>query len=334
MKRFFKLLTTFLASILCVVCCFSMAGCGEEMKSAQIKLQVYDYANNKFYSEADSTLTIDLYRHLAPKTVDAISAYLNEGYYNNAIFYQREVNSVRQVMVGDLFLNGNSLVVGSNGRPNISRKMDKPTLPGEFEHGGTVGSDLLNTKGAVGLWRDWYSYGDWTSSNSTATGSSTMYMLNEARTSFDGYFCVFGQIDFTISANSTAFDALNSVFSSSANYTEFVVFYTLPVVSGNAEDGYVFGEYDPSKKDCGLIFNIVEKEYFDSVYINLTSTGSEANDQKREDKEQELGMKIFIADNQKSQYNGYNRYTIRIPNNSKDGKFGAMIKSASVTDKD
>lgn len=329
MKRFLKTITNLIAVLLLAVCCVSLTGCGEDMKSAQIKLQLYNYTNDTFYSEADSTLTIDLYRHLAPQTVDAISSYINEGYYNNAIFYQREINSVKQLMMGDLFLNGESLVV-TNGVPNIIRKEYKNALPGEFTHGGTTGSDLVNTKGSIGLWRDWYSFGDWTNSNSTATGKATWFMPSEARTSYDGYFCVFGQIDFTIAANTTAFDALHAVFSSSLNCTEFVVFYTLPVLGGNAEDGYEFGEYDPTKPDCGLTFNIVEKSYFDREYGKLISS----TESTREAAEKELGMKIFVADDEQAQYNGYNRYTIKVPNNAKDGKFGAMIKSATVTDKD
>ena len=317
MKRYIKILTNILAVLLLAIACVSMTGCKkEDIKTATLKLQLYDFGGNKFYTESEVTMTIDLFGHLAPKTVEAVSKYINEGYYNNAIFYQMDVNGVKQIMVGNLLIDGDSVVADADGNVNIKLNSIKPTLPGEFTNGGVVGSDLLNTKGSVGLWRDWNSNSDYTYSTGVNTGRATWFMLDAPQTRYDGCFCVFGQFNLEDTANVTAFDALTKMFSTSDNYDEYKVFYT--------------GEYDPSKPNCGLTFHCTTKERFTELK-NLT-------EEEKENLSAEEREMANIFDSSDEKYDGvsclysYDSYTIRVPKN-KDGKVSAVIKSASVTDK-
>ena len=312
-----KILTNLLAVLLLTLACVSMTGCKkEDIKTAKLNLQIYNYSANGFYAQDDVAMTIDLFGHLAPKTVEAISKYINEGYYNNAIFYQIEVSGVKQIMVGNLLVEGNSIVADADGNVNIKLNSIKPTLPGEFTNGGTIGSDLLNTKGSVGLWRDWYSSSDYTYSTGVNTGRATWFMLDAPQTKYDGCFCVFGQFNLEDTANSTAFSALQTIFSKSDNYEEYKVFYT--------------GEYDESKPNCGLTFRCTTKDYF-------TKLNNYTDEEKEALTEEEKAMaNIFNSKDEKYEdmncLYGFDSYTIRVPKN-KDGKLGAVIKSASVTDK-
>ena len=310
MKRFLKVFTNLIAVFMLVFATFTRVGCGEDIKTAKVKIQLYDYAESEFYADSEVTLSIDLYGHLAPKTVEAIVKYINEGYYNNALIYQVEVGSKTQIMVGDLEVDGDSIVVNDDGSVNIVKKAKKPTLPGEFEKGGTKGSDLVNTKGSVGLWRDWYSTGDYTNSSATDSGSATWFMPTETVSAYNGYFCVFGQMDLSNSANSTALNTLAEIFESSTNSTEYVIYYT--------------GAYDASKPDCGLTYHCVTTERFKELE-------SELEELELSDPEQYELEKIFVADEQQRQFTSYNKYTIKVANNSKDGKLGAVIKSSSIS---
>ena len=85
MKRFLKVFTNLIAVFMLVFATFTMVGCGEDIKTAKVKIQLYDYAESEFYADSEVTLSIDLYGHLATKTVEAIVKYINEGYYNNAL---------------------------------------------------------------------------------------------------------------------------------------------------------------------------------------------------------------------------------------------------------
>lgn len=316
MKRFSKILTNLLAVILLVVGCVSLVGCGEDITTAEVKIQMYDYDGQEFYGADESTLTIDLYGHLAPKTVEAMVKYINEGYYNNALIYAVNIDSITQYMVGDLYVDGDAIEVGENGVVNIKQKAVKPTLPGEFKYGGTTGSDLINAKGSVGLWRTWYSTGSWTASSATDTGSATWFMPTETRTSYNDYFCVFGQIDLTSTVNSATLDALDSLFESEENYTEYVIYYTYTATE--TTDGYTFGEYDEEKPNCGLVFNCVTEEYYEENIEELS-----------EDELAEQGIKIFETEDDQRQYTCYDKYTIKVPNNA-GGKVGGMIKTATI----
>lgn len=310
MKRLTKLLTNLLAVLLLVVGGVSMVGCGEDITTTEVKIQLYDYEGQAFYGDSESILTIDLYGHLAPQTVEAIASYISAGYYNNALIYSTKFDTVDQIMVGDLKVDGDAIVVGEDGEVNIKQNPIKPALPGEFENGGTKGSNLTNTKGSVGLWRSWYATGSYSASSATNTGSATWFMPTSTRTSFDGNFCVFGQINLEDEVNAATFEALQGLFEEKTNYTEYVIYYT--------------GEYDATKENCGLTFHCVTEEYFEENIENLTD--EEIEEMSPADKAK---FDVFEADKEKLELVCFNKTTIKVANNA-GGKVGAMIKSATI----
>jgi len=78
MKKFIKKLVNALAVIMVCVFCFSFVACGEDLKRVEVTFSIYNASEEKL---EDKTLSIDLYRHLAPKTVDSILENINNGYY-------------------------------------------------------------------------------------------------------------------------------------------------------------------------------------------------------------------------------------------------------------
>ncbi|MBR5900285.1 MAG: peptidylprolyl isomerase [Clostridia bacterium] len=294
MKRFLKLMVNAVAVLMISVACLSLTACGEDVKNAKLELQIYNHSEAAFIDDNYSYMNVDLYAHLAPKTCEAMVKYINEGYYNDAIIYQLNNN----IMFGDLVLKGDALEILEGGKVvNIEQNAVKPTLPGEFEAGGTVGSNLKNEKGSVGLWRTYSAAaGSFTTTSGTKTGRATWFMPTATTASYNGYYCVFGKIDLENEDTSAVFTTLNSTFADRDNYTSLVIYFT--------------GEYDANKPDQnhGLTFNCVTSEYF--------------NELPEEEKEQ-----IFVAEG--SQLVCYNQYTIKVANNG-NGKCGAIVKGATV----
>ena len=256
MKRFFKSAVNVMAVLLAAAVLFSFAGC-EEIKTVKLDFTVYNSKESKFYSDEDATaLTVELSRHLAPKTVDAVLAKVNEKYYDDTIFYI-DTNYSTQIMIGDLkFVDGQVVQNLKNGKT--------PTPFGaEFEANGTYGSNLKNEKGSIGLWRSYYASNTDTYKTSNAFDSSmaTLYFPTSTISSYDGYFCVFATFD----ASSAAISAIKAVFDSSDTYTEYVIYFT--------------GEYDANKKDenNGLTFHAVKAEDFveDKVDDLFTAEGDQ-----------------------------------------------------------
>lgn len=305
MKRFFKTLVNFVATIMLVVACLSFAGCGEDITTVSLNLNLYDYSDGEYYQAEDVEMSIDFYGHLAPKTVDKMLSYLKDGYYDGALLYR--IEGYKQIMMGDLVLSGGAteIVTGEDGSTNIVQNDIKPQLDGEFEAGGTVGSDLVNSKGYVGLWRTWKKVGSNNSGNNKFnvsgglnTGRATWYMPTATDSTYNGFFCVFGVMDMDDESTTEAFAAIEDIFAAQKNYTQYVIYFT--------------GEYDENKVDQnhGLTYHCVTKEYFDSL---------------SSDEVEELG--IFEA--KIGQLECYNQYTIQVANNA-NGSCGAMIKSAKI----
>lgn len=281
MKRFKKLIVRAIALVMICTAIFSFTACAD-VKKVELKLALYNYTDKVMYAEEEVTMTIDLYRHLAPETVDAIIAYINDGYYNDAVFYKMSGYST-QIMVGDLKMVDGEL-----------KQFTKPAIEGEFEKGGTTGSNLLNARGSIGLWRTWNAYDNsYSTSSNTDTGRATWFMPTEEISSYNDWFCVFAQIDLENSVNSTALDALVSAFSSSANYEEYVIYYT--------------GEYDKEKVDenYGLTYNCTLKEDFIEDDVD----------------------DLFVAEGEELVC--FNKYTVQVPKTS-EGELGAKIISAKV----
>ena len=308
MKRFSKLLFTCFALIMTVVCCFSMAGCKAKIRDAQLELQIYDYSSGTLKTGEDVAMSIQLYSHLAPKTVEAMEKYIADGYYDNAIIYQLDSN---KIMFGDLILDGDAIVAEEDAQgvqtTNIKLNSVKPTLPGEFEYGTTQGSDLTNKKGSIGLWRSYYDTADsYTTSSGMNSGRATWFMPTQEITSFNGYFCVFAQLNFEDESTTSAYNLLEQIFADSANYTKYVIYYTQKVDA----DGNKLA-YDETKENANLEFHCVTKEYYDAL------------PQTEKDK-------VFVAsDVDGKQLVCYNKYEIKVPNNVA-GKCTALVKGSSM----
>lgn len=287
MKRLFRVFVCIITALTLSVMCMGLFACKkEDIRQAEVKVSVYDTANSEFKT---LTMTVDLYRHLAPKTCDAIIKYIKEGYYNNTLVYKFASAYNNQIMVGDYLY--------SEGK--VIKNAVKPQIEGEFTYGGTQGSNLVNKKGSVGLWRSYYACDTTdmykTSSVAMNSGRSTWYMPdNNAITSYDGYFCVFAQIDTSVSANETALSLMKELFNYSSYYTTYEVYYT--------------GTYDKTKadEDFGLTFHVVESADF--------------NEEEIED--------LFVAEGQ--QLVSYNHHSIKVPNVDENNKCYAEIVSVKM----
>lgn len=289
MKRIKKVFINLVAVMLALFACFNFTAC-EDIKKLELNIQVYDYADNG--SMQDYTLSIDLYRHLAPTTVDAIVSYVKEGHYDGTAFYKFKNSSYSsQIMLGDLIAGDNSIVKENTVKPELPK--------GEFEKGGTTGSNLVNAKGSVGLWRSWMKADGSYTTSSTAmkSGRSTWFIPTETISAYNGYFCVFGQYDTADENNVDALDALTKAFATSTNYDEYVIYYT--------------GTYDATKanENYGLTFNIALAEDFDSNAVE--------NLYKSEDTENKAGLVC------------YDYYSVYIPVTA-NGALAAKVVSAKI----
>ncbi len=219
MNKLKRLFITMTAFIIACVCMLGLMACSkEDIVKAKFNIEIYNYTD----SEMDSfTLDVDLYRHLAPKTVNAISKYIKDGYYDNTVFYKLDEHS-KQFMIGDLKYDPE---LQENEGFYLNEEM--PTVEGEFKHGGTTGSNLKHNNGTVGLWRTWaaqdvsYNMGR----TGTDSGRATLFMPTARMQAYDDYFCVFGVYDVEDTENKKTVLALTSTFSNE-NYKEFVIYYT------------------------------------------------------------------------------------------------------------
>ena len=236
MKKFFKKCLCLMISAICLAACFGLTAC-EDIKTLEVKVS----ANGEEY-----TMTVELYRHLAPETCKKIEEYAQAGYYDGALVY-KNTSYGKQLMVGDLKLDGDKIV----------QSEIKPELYGEFEKNGTKGSNLVSEKGTIGLWRSWTaadaSDSKYKASNGMDSGRAAWYIPTEAISDYNGYFCVFAVYDKNATANAEAIDALGKVFDSSDNYVEYVIYYT--------------GSYDAAKanENYGLTFHCVTKTEFNDI---------------------------------------------------------------------
>ena len=252
MKNIKRLFVNLMAVVLTCAVCLSASACKTDIRRIKLNVSVYNYEESVSGFE-DVTLTINLYRHIAPKTVDAILGYVRDGYYNNTLFYKMSSYS-NQIMVGDLKIKDG----------NIENNDIKPELPSEFAKGGRVNSNLTNVEGSIGLWRSWYAWNNNSFDQANASmksGRATWYMPTSSISSYNDWFCVFAVIDLTNEDNSEAWELVkNAISQETETYT---VYYT--------------GEYDaqsPNKNDGhGLDFNCVkESDFVDSGDVFKAST--------------------------------------------------------------
>ncbi len=239
MKNFVKKLGCFLALIVAVVGCLSFVACDEaDMKTLSVQIQVVDHEEGTVETK---TINIDLYGHLAPKTVNAIIKYANEGYYNNTVFYVDAQNHSNMIMLGTIKIDDNG---------NYVVNSPKPQIEGEFTYGGTTGSDLKNVEGAVGLWRTWFASDNSLASNGFDTGRASMYIPMEEKSELNDYFCVFGKID--LATYSTTFTKIKNALGTD-NCDTYWLYYT--------------GEYDQTKPNdyYGLTPHIITDEEYEEL---------------------------------------------------------------------
>ena len=294
MKAFKKILVNIMAVATLFVAMFSFTACAkEEIISVEIKIGAYNTASSAMFEE-DLTLTVDLYRHLAPQTVDKIVEYIKEtenNIYKDAIFYTED--NAKTILFGDLKQNEEGI-----------SQIVKPEIYGEFKSNGTVGSNLKNKKGSVGLLRSNYvSESNFTvSSDSRDSGRATWYLPTESISAYDGFTCIFGLIDLQVQSNLDTLDAIKEILKESEYYDSYVVYYT--------------GEYDAEDKqgNHGLEFHCVSKTVWDEGF-------SSANNKFN-------GQEIFVAEGQ--QLKSYNHHNIKLPKTTNVGQSYAQIKSITI----
>ncbi|MBE5733930.1 MAG: peptidylprolyl isomerase [Clostridiales bacterium] len=250
MKGIKKIFINVLAICLVAISCFGLSACKEDVVKVQLNVGVYNYSEDVKEVE-NKKFSIDLYSYVAPKTVDAVTKYIKQGYYNDTFFYiidGGDVDFPNQLMLGDL-----KMVDGEIVQNDI-----KPTIKGEFENGGRKGSNLTATKGAVGLWRSWNVFDDQSydvADPSMNSGRSTLFIPTSSISGYNGWMCIFGKIDLTSATNSATLTALEDAFDDD-HYKEYVIYFT--------------GDYDVEKADQnhGLTFNCVEKDYYNEDSIS------------------------------------------------------------------
>ncbi len=247
MKRFKKVIINVIALMLVIVSCFGLTACKEDIRTMKLTISVYNYDEEVLDFET-VTLTVDLYGHLAPKTVDAITKYVNDGYYNDTVFYKSGLSSFSgHIMLGDIKM----------GESALEMNAVKPQLNGEFEYGGTVGSNLTAKKGSIGLFRSWYAENDGgyaVSNDSMHSGRATWFIPTSDSSSLADWFCIFAQFDANNSKNAKALDLITKAVEETV---ECVIYYT--------------GEYDANKADenYGLTANIVTAEEFAELDVEV-----------------------------------------------------------------
>ena len=290
MKRFIKIMVNALACVLAAVCCLSFTAC-EDIKKMEWNVSVYDTTDKRVEA---TTMSIDLYRHVAPETVDSVMASVRNGYYDNTFFYMFEASGegTSQIMIGNLkYVDGQI----------VQNEIDAPTIKGEFESNGVTASNLKNERGSIGIWRSWYASDTntyKTSSDARNSGSATLFMPTAGLTNYDGYFAVFAKYDYADDTeNNDALNNLISIFGNAENYENYVVYYT--------------GTYSEAGKNNGLEFHCVTRAEYE--------TAGEIEG-------------LFEAEGQ--QLVCYNPHVIKVPvvnkNNASKKAIGAIINTAVI----
>lgn len=296
MKKITKTFINLIAVLMLLIATVGMSAC-EDIKQITVNVRLYNFTSSEFYSDDDVSFDIDLYRHLAPKTVDAVISHVNNGYYDNAIFYTDSSTNNELIMFGDLKMDADG---------NITQNLIDGKLPsqiyGEFENNGTTGSDIRCAYGSVGIFRSYYANDEDFTVSSTArdSGRATIFMPQGTYSTYHANFCFFGKFDTEDENTERAMDAIESVFDSSDNYESYVIYFT--------------GDYDSAKPDenFGLTFHCLKKSDFDEL------------------EEEDIGD-IFSAEGE--QLVSYNKTTIRVPKiitKSESKESSAYVKSIVV----
>lgn len=258
MKRTIK---TFLAMALAVLFVMPFAACSEKIVKLKINLSVYNVTDK---ANEEVTLTFKLYEHLADVAVSKVEELVKGGTYNNLPFYvqnkYKNLTTSSQIMLGAYKLENGKLV--QNEMPTISEA--------EFLKNGTMGSNLTNDKGAIGLWRDWDGSKSYTESGYSLT-NATMFITTTANASFNGNFCLLGHYE----EGAEILDNLVSLFGGDTYYTSYTCYYQCDadgkLAYENDKPIWVAVETD--------VFNEYSEDELDSVYaIENDSSKTKKND--------------------------------------------------------
>ncbi len=250
MLKLTKKILNVVISFALIVCSICMISCNK-IKTVEVSVQVYDYTQAKFLAEDDVNFEIELFRQLAPKTVDAIVSHIESGFYDDTFFYVDKDTSYSALFVGDLKFDENG---------NIVQNLIDGKLPseiyGEFESNGVTGNNLGVTKGIVGLYRSYYvnDLNFDVSSQARNSGRATLFMPQEtAFSSYVGHFCMFGRYDTEEGNANKALSAVMDVLTTTGSYDAYMIYYT--------------GEYDASKVDenYGLEFHCILESEFEEL---------------------------------------------------------------------
>jgi hypothetical protein len=225
MKRFLNFL---MIAVLAVVFVLPATACGEKISKLNITLAIYDVEDEK---TENVTLSFDLYDNLAPDAVSAVKTWVKDGYYNGLVFYQQS-KYINQSTSSQIMYGGYKLVDGV-----LTQNSQKLLESAEFEKNGTIGSNLTNVKGAIGLWRDWAGDSNYKNSGYGKT-NSTLYIPTTSLTStYDGYFCLLGK--YSASNDLAIIEQIVELMANTDYYTKYTCYYeadedgTLKLVDGN-----------------------------------------------------------------------------------------------------
>jgi len=225
MKRFLNFL---MIAVLAVVFVLPATACGEKISKLNITLAIYDVEEEK---TEDVTLSFDLYDNLAPDAISAVKTWVKDGYYNGLVFYKQS-KYINQSTDSQIMYGGYKLVDGA-----LTKNSQKLLENAEFEKNGTIGSNLTNVKGAIGLWRDWAGDSNYKNSGYGKT-NSTLYVPTTSLTSaYDGYFCLLGK--YSTSNDLAIIEQIVELMSDDDHYTKYTCYYeanedgSLKLVEGN-----------------------------------------------------------------------------------------------------
>lgn len=297
MKRLFKKIISMVAAMVMAIGCFMFTACSGNATTLEFKVMVYDSSAGKV---VENVLEVDLYKSVAPKTVDAMIKYAKEGYFDGMTFYvmtsfDGSSAYTNQIMFGDFYYNASEKVLMQS-----ETYAAKPFLDGEYTNAGYVGNNLTNERGAIGLWRAWKTGNDYKTNNWYNTGKTTWYIPTSTISDYDDNFCVFGKINLNDSTSSATWSKISAVCNNSSLTNSFVIYYT--------------GDYidDDAVNNNGLEFHCLPSDDFEDL----------SDDEKE---------KVFEAES--GQYVKYNKTTVKIPlRNDGSGTMSsaAYVKSVSV----
>ncbi|MDY6368048.1 MAG: peptidylprolyl isomerase [Clostridia bacterium] len=286
MKRFLKTACVLLSVLMLFAAFMTLAAC-EDLKTVNVKVSVYDASSEKM---VEKTVKITLYRHLADDTVDAITDYINKGYYNDLVLYKNTESNTQQIMIGDLNYKNGQVVDYASSVSYVH------AIAPEFNAAGVTGSDLKNTEGSIGLWRTWLANGSFSSNVDAAfnSGWSTLFMPTTDINSYNGYFTVFGKIELTDEETSEAVALVKNVLNSGKE-GEQIAYYTV----------FYTGEYG------NLVYNCMPSDEFDEQYAS----------------DEDFKNSVFAAEGE--QFVSFNRRKIVVPVGDL-GKGGDKVITAKI----